>query len=407
MTSFYAQPRDQCLGTSLQNLLNQEKWASFDVAVAWVRRSGTKHLGSSMSVFLTRGGSSRFIVGVDIENTSEEGLSDLLALRVFGRLEIFVYHNESAPVFHPKVYLLTNRDDAHLIVGSNNLTEAGLFTNTEAGLQIETPVRDPLIQTVRDSLDAWIDPSTGLARPLDENLLRELVDAGYVLSEEVLRQRRRLTRAATKQVREVARQRYFAAAPVTAPPAPAWPIERTRIPRPGGAGRGPIASGGRRPIQTEPEQETGGQVLVVAAPKSRGGWRQLQLNLDVMERYFQIPSISGERITLRHRLPTGQLDTAEARRIIFSNTNKNVKVEVGGAVGVSYPTNGYPIVIFRRLSAREFEYVIRTPGDVGHQPIADMLNSATDTIGRGMPRVIRSVDEIRALWPEYPSPVRV
>ena len=68
------------------------------------------------------------------------------------------------------------RCQAHrLIVGSNNLTEAGLFTNTEAGLQIDAAPNNSVIEDARHALAAWSDPETGLAKRLDQPLLNDLV----------------------------------------------------------------------------------------------------------------------------------------------------------------------------------------------------------------------------------------
>src|SRR5208283_2600957 len=137
MASLYNQPTAHRFGVELQDLLEGNDWNHFEAAVAWVRRSGTKHLLASLKAFIKRGGAARFIIGVDIENTSKEGLEDLLSLDAPGQCSTFFHHNESEVTFHPKLYLLAGVERARLIVGSNNLTESGLFTNTEAGLQID------------------------------------------------------------------------------------------------------------------------------------------------------------------------------------------------------------------------------------------------------------------------------
>ncbi len=168
------------------------------MAVAWVRRSGTSHLLPSLAHFLTNGGVTRFTVGVDIENTSKEGLEDLLSLAASGLAETFIYHNEYRVTFHPKLYLFSSGESARLIVGSNNLTEAGLFSNTEAGVQIDAGINDPLIVEARTALAVWRDPQDGLAKKLDQTFLADLVSAGYVLSESALQQRRRDAEKAAK-----------------------------------------------------------------------------------------------------------------------------------------------------------------------------------------------------------------
>src|SRR5207247_1389494 len=108
--------------------------------------------------FLQRGGTIRFVVGIDIENTSKEGLEALLALTPHGDIQTVIRHNEHPSVtFHPKVYLFSNNARARLIVGSNNLTESGLFTNTEAGLQVDAGVTSAIVVQVRAAIDSWCD----------------------------------------------------------------------------------------------------------------------------------------------------------------------------------------------------------------------------------------------------------
>jgi HKD family nuclease len=175
---FHNQPLVHRFGKALTDDLVSEEWGRAEFAVAWVRRSGTQHLAAPFRAFLKSGGTMQITVGVDIENTSHEGLKDLLALEYDGSIETFIHHNEAEVTFHPKVYLLRNEENARLIVGSNNLTGAGLFLNTEAGLQIDAPLSDPVITAARTALAAWRDPS-GLARRLDETLLGDLLALGY------------------------------------------------------------------------------------------------------------------------------------------------------------------------------------------------------------------------------------
>src|SRR6266545_2423851 len=213
----YNQPLAHRFGTALANDIESGKWQSLEFAVAWVRRSGTQHLESSFGKFLRGGGFAQLTVGVDIENTSAEGLRDLLDWQAEGSLETHIYHNEANPTFHPKLYLLRNDVEARLIVGSNNITEAGLFVNTEAGLQLDAPIDDPTIQEAQIALASWRDTSE-LALRLDDVLLTDLIRLGYVLPERELQQRRKTSIDRSQKKRRKAPERLFKSQHFAVPP---------------------------------------------------------------------------------------------------------------------------------------------------------------------------------------------
>lgn len=227
---FYNQPLAHRFGKALADDIESGNWTRMEIAVAWVRRSGTQHLEPSFRKFLANGGFAQVIVGVDIENTSEEGLRDLLTWQGEGSIETYIHHNEAETTFHPKVYLLRNEVAARLIVGSNNLTEAGLFLNTEAGLQLDAPIDDPLIEDARTALAAWRDTNTGLAKRLDTTLLNDLVRLGYVFPEQELRRRRKASGDQSKAKRGARTQALFKAQRYTAPPVRVTPIITAQVP---------------------------------------------------------------------------------------------------------------------------------------------------------------------------------
>ncbi|HEV8700956.1 MAG TPA: phospholipase D family protein [Candidatus Polarisedimenticolia bacterium] len=162
-------------------------WDKIDIAVAWVRASGMAYLTEPLANFLRQGGEASFIVGIDLRNTTREGLEALLALEQYGRSETFVYHNEAGSIFHPKLYLFRNEEEARLIVGSNNLTEYGLYVNVEAGLQVDMGVDEPVVAQTLDALSSWKDTAGRLAARLDQEFLARLRREGYVPDEAVVR----------------------------------------------------------------------------------------------------------------------------------------------------------------------------------------------------------------------------
>lgn len=178
--SFLAHPHDTFrLGDFLKQSFANEQWTEFRAAVAFVKRSGTKHIRQALHDFVDRGGSVRMSSGIDAGGTSAEGLQDLIdALQ--GERGLYVYNNANSSTFHPKIYLFKGDDKAALVVGSGNLTEGGLFTNYEAGLLMQLDLADPdhasLLSTVEANLDTWSTPADGLCYELDQAFLHRLID---------------------------------------------------------------------------------------------------------------------------------------------------------------------------------------------------------------------------------------
>lgn len=213
---FYNQPLSIRFGTELLRHVDNVRgiepyWDQLDIAVAWVRASGVSYLENSLKEFLKNGGRLTFIVGIDLQNTTKDGLQALLDLEAHGACETFVYHNESGSVFHPKLYLFRNEEEARLIVGSNNLTAAGLYSNVEAGLQVDTDLTDTVIVEATDALSSWRDATGGLAARLDATLLVELGTEGYVPDEATTRsaERARLRARAGRRGRRLFGARSF------------------------------------------------------------------------------------------------------------------------------------------------------------------------------------------------------
>ena len=196
---FYNQPLAVRFGTELLRHVDQMDridpfWDTLDIAVAWVRASGMAHLSDRFANFLQQGGRLSIIVGIDLQNTTREGLRSLLELERYGRCETFVYHNEAGSIFHPKLYLFRNEEEARFIVGSNNITESGLYVNVEAGLQVDTTADAAVIAQTLDALSSWKDTTSRFAVRLDNDFLALLAREGYVPDEAAAREKLRRER---------------------------------------------------------------------------------------------------------------------------------------------------------------------------------------------------------------------
>ncbi len=105
----------------------------------------------------------------------------LLALE--GDVRVYVRHNEATPIFHPKLYGFRTADECRVLVGSNNLTGAGLSQNEELSALLVEQAGGHLERSLKAYMRQLRDPADGLAIRLDEDLLGQLVEAGYVDSE--------------------------------------------------------------------------------------------------------------------------------------------------------------------------------------------------------------------------------
>ena len=176
-------PRDR-LGDQLREKLAGD-WTDFRAAVAFVKASGVRHLAEPLADFSKRGRID-LVVGIDHGGTSYEGLRDLMAA-VGAGARVSVFHNLLPYTFHPKVYLFKSPKSAEAFIGSGNLTEGGLFTNYEVGIQVQLDLaradQAAVLADVEAMMDAWTDPASGTVLVLNPTVLAVLRDSGLIPSE--------------------------------------------------------------------------------------------------------------------------------------------------------------------------------------------------------------------------------
>lgn len=206
----------QTFGHVLIEELESERWTALDISVAWVRLYGVLAIEKALTKFLKTGGTVLATVGIDKENTSIEGLQALLRLGKIGNIDLYIHHNEDASlVYHPKLYVFSNDTDTKAIVGSNNLTQAGLYRNTEAALELEGLSNAEVFDEMRDVILRWRMGDGKLSRKLDAALLRKLIKRGYIKQEKALKREPVPGKAGKPQA---ARAPLFGYVPVAAPP---------------------------------------------------------------------------------------------------------------------------------------------------------------------------------------------
>lgn len=173
------------LGDYLLQQFADCEWTRFRAAIAFVKRSGVRHIATALAGFSQRA-EVRISVGIDCRGTSVEGLSDLMGC-IQGNGEIYIFHNENPSTFHPKVYLFCSDTSASVAVGSGNLTEGGLFTNYETAIALSLDLTDQanrrFLGMIESMLDEWSNVDLGTCKRLDSTVLRDLQEAGYIVEE--------------------------------------------------------------------------------------------------------------------------------------------------------------------------------------------------------------------------------
>jgi len=337
----YNQPLSTRFGTDFIAEIKHGNWAELDVAVAWVRRSALDHLAPHIKKFLETGAKARFVVGVDLLNTTREGLQSLLDLESSGDCSTFVYHNEAEGVFHPKVYLFRRQNDGKLIVGSNNLTGAGLFQNTEAGLSVEGPCSAKPVSDAIVALQTWTDTTSPLVLRLDLNVLGDLEKNGYVLSEAALKARHKKQRQSREKAK-LGKNKMFGnlSVPRPAVPKPAAP-----------ASHGGTKSGTPTPAQSQPPTQTAqtGQILLMRPRLARG--TQAQIPLRILGPFFK-GQLHAKSVATNINRPISFTFPKQANGKKSTHPN-TAKIELPEAAGM-----GNPVVRFVQNKSGGIEFEV-------------------------------------------------
>ncbi len=324
---------------------------------AFASRDGVNHLIEDPVVheFMNAGGEIDLLVGIDAV-TNRPTLERLRELEHRNaRFRPKVFWNPHSGLFHPKLSDFTYEDGRRtLIVGSGNLTPGGLTNNFEGYTIISVDRADEL------------DVSA-----LDEFLVRHAEQIRSIDDEALERAARNLVRA-IKGARQA---------------------RGTLVRRP---------RRGRAVAVVQPAAVAGfDRILIAQVPRAGGRWAQVHFNADVVRDYFRITDHKTQRVYLTRVAADGHRAEVEVRPCVYSQTNKNHKIEIGAARGQEYPEDDPPVLVFRERQLRTFDYMLLMPNENGYGPLVD-LTRRLPTLGRGSPRVITDMNTLANAWPQCP-----
>ncbi|SEO24839.1 PLD-like domain-containing protein [Nitrosospira multiformis] len=199
LVNFLAQPQEQ-LGVYLHAALNAptvptcvtivSAFASLQAVLRLKQRLYELHAASARI---------RIVVGVDMGGTSKEVLKELATWPA----EVFVFKNRKSGVtFHPKFYIVETAHYAEIFLGSNNLTDGGLYGNYEGAVRVtyQLPAEAIQLDVAKQQLNKFIEPTLPTGRRLDEDYLNLLVARSDIPTDADSRERRKAARSASDGV---------------------------------------------------------------------------------------------------------------------------------------------------------------------------------------------------------------
>ena len=122
------------------------------LAVAFLKYSGFSLIEENLSRRLEGGCEAEFLVGLDFRTTEPKVLRILHKLSDKGLpVKCYCYSDPSikdTPVYHPKLYILSNDEQAVISIGSSNLTRGGLRDNVEVNVVITAGLKEEIVSDI-------------------------------------------------------------------------------------------------------------------------------------------------------------------------------------------------------------------------------------------------------------------
>ena len=388
------QPHDKQLGIQLIEALESGDYSQLTIMVAYAKLSGVYRLLPYIDAFHKKGGAVRFVVGIDQQNTTYDALLQLHKVSDV----VSVFHSESiAQTFHIKCYWLMGDNECWYAIGSNNLTAGGLFSNYELCTinSISGSEAAPINAELEAIYNTYTDPTSVCAHEITDEFLAQLLEQNYVVKE--IQQRKALVEAAKRTPPAATKDRLFGNEVF---PAPSLPAEFRRA----RAGR-PSTPAKKRPVQQIPPakaEKYENNYLIRHVPKAGGRSKQVHFTVDLLDKYFCLKP--GDGILVQEMFPSGVVGEIEQRQVVFSQRNRNVKIELAGAsvLDTDYPENldTRPVLILKRVNANLFVYMLLLEGNDGYTAINNRLRSLPT--GRSLAYEVIDESTMFSLWSECP-----
>lgn len=326
---------------------------SWECLFAFATRSGIECLldDSDVKGFLRRG-NTKLVIGIDAI-TDADALEKLRKMEVeYENFNVKVFCKQMQGIFHPKIAFFA-RDDGKqvMIVGSGNLTSGGLKGNIEA---YSVFICEPHEKVDFEDIRRFFEIHSDSLRKIDAEILD-------------LARQNRVLRRKRKIIEEVELEE---------------PYEE------------------KEEIKIVPTKENS-RILIAEVPRAGTRWHQVHFNLDVNKQFFRVRPNSSERAYLFEKISPTQIGPEEVRPVVFSSSNRNIRIEFAPRRNEPYPLDGRPTLIIKEVGTRIFYYVLLIPGEDGYREMVNFLDTH-QSIGKGLRRSITTYDELMVVWKTCP-----
>ncbi len=130
----YVTQPDVQLGATISELLEAEPLPRRVIFVsAFVGLQAVTRFKESVKNLKSHGSAVRLVLGIDMGGTSQEVLKEVCSWDIEVKI---IKHRIPGHTFHPKLYSFEWDDHAEIIIGSNNITEGGLYSNYESSVRV-------------------------------------------------------------------------------------------------------------------------------------------------------------------------------------------------------------------------------------------------------------------------------
>lgn len=171
------------VGDWIKSTFSDPDYFSFVGFSAFTKMSGIELIKKDLLLAKNGYDSIKFYLGIVEKGTSKEALEFFIK----NDIETWVYCTNETQMFHPKIYYFQGKHNSRFIIGSSNLTKAGLFENIEASTLFEFSNKDlsgkKFINQYQSYFSNILNGTEINTQLLTEEVLSDLIDAGFIHDE--------------------------------------------------------------------------------------------------------------------------------------------------------------------------------------------------------------------------------